>query len=312
MKTKIIIVNIIFILFLSCTKEIQMKEQDIEKRLVVNGLICPDSLISVKVSTTTAILDNQNKFVENAIVKLFCNGTFIENLTYNGNGQYISETVYPVENKYYTIEVEREGYPTIRATDTIPEKTFITHGTHSEGNTYDEYGDPHHDYEIVIDDKEKTNFYELVFIKQDFPNQYINNYNISYQSGLSVADPVLRSDSELDYLAWSYIFSDNFFNGTKYKMFNKFSSTSVSGKYNQPIAPTAKDRYAILRTTTSVYYNYRKFWLRHSNNQQIGIRVEEPLFMSLINSPIPMYSNVENGYGIFAAYNQTHYKLEEL
>ena len=34
--------------------------------------------------------------------------------------------------------------------------------------------------------------------------------------------------------------------------------------------------------------------------------------MTLIGDPTPMYSNVEGGYGIFAAYNQTYYKLEEL
>ena len=126
-----------------------------------------------------------------------------------------------------------------------------------------------------------------------------------------VADPVLRADSELDFSPETYIFSDDYFNGNNYTMINKFLSMSVSGKYDQPIVPTEKDSYAILRTTTSVYYNYRKYWLRHSNNQQIGIRVEEPLFMSLIGEPVPMYSNVENGYGIFAAYNQTYYKLNE-
>lgn len=307
----LIILDLIFLLFISCTKEIEMKEKDIEKKLVLNGLICPDSLISVKVSTTMAILDGQNGFTDNATVNLFCDGTFIENLNYNGKGRYVSEKTYPIENKYYTIEVELDGYPTIRAIDTIPQKTYIIYGIHSSGNTYDEYGDPHHDYEILIADNVGNDYYELFFISQDFPNMYIDFYNISYQWDIVVADPVLRADSELDFSPITYIFSDNYFNGRNYLMANKFLNASVTGKFDKPIAPTEKDRYAILRTTTSVYYNYRKFWLRHSNNQQIGIRVEEPIFMSLIGEPVPMYSNVENGYGIFAAYNQTYFKLEE-
>ena len=70
---------IFIILSISCTKEIEIKERDIEKRLVLNGLICPDSLISVRVSTTADILDVQTNIVDNAKVELFCNGAFIEN-----------------------------------------------------------------------------------------------------------------------------------------------------------------------------------------------------------------------------------------
>lgn len=311
MKT-IVILNLVSLLFGSCIKEIELEHQNVEKKIVVNSLICPDSLVAVKVSTTTAILVSSTDFVDNANVNLFCDGTFIERLKYCGNGKYASVATYPVENKIYTIEVELDGYPTIRATDTVPEKTFITYGTHSEGNTFDEYGDPHQDYEVLINDKEKSNFYELFFIQQDFPNIYNDSYNISYQCEIVVADPVLRSDSELEYFVWTYIFSDSYFNGQNYLMVNKFLFTSISGTYEHAIAPTEKDHYAILRTTTSVYFNYRKYWLRHSNNQQIGIRVEDPLFMSLIGESVPMYSNVENGYGIFAAYNQSYYKLEEL
>ena len=87
----------------------------------------------------------------------------------------------------------------------------------------------------------------------------------------------------------------------------------VQGKFTNQFVPTdAEDRYGILRTTSRAYYKYRKSWIRHSNNQQIGNQIEELLFMTLIGDPVPMYTNVEGGYGIFAAYNQTYYKLEEL
>lgn len=277
MRTKTILALLLFF-SVSCVKEIEMKKQYIEKRLVLNGLICPDSLIAVKVSKTTSILDNYIEYIDNANVKLFCNDTLLENLTYSSKGRYASKTVYPTENNYYTVEVELEGYPTIRATDTVPEKTFITYGTHSSGNTYDEYGDPHHDYEITIADKSKRNFYELFFIDQYFPNEYSDHYYINFQWGITFADPVLRADSELDFSPLTYVFSDNHFNGSDYSMYNKFLAASVGYKFNQPIAPTENDRYAILRTTTSVYYNYRKFWLRHKNNQQVGDIIEEPMF----------------------------------
>ena len=307
------ILSILAIFLFSCSKEIDFKNSNIENKLVLNGLICPDSLISVHLSRTNTILSDEILVIENAIVSLYCNGKYIETLSYFKNGKYKSKTVFPQPDSVYTITAEAEGCPAISATDTVPRSTRIIFGTHSSGNTYDEYGDPHHDYEITISDPPEKNFYELFFIYQNSPNIFNDNFYINFQVYPVIADPVLRSDSELDYWVFTYVFTDNFFNGTNYLMKNKFLAAAVGGEFANQFVPTDfEDKYAILRTTSLAYYNYRKSWIRHSNNQQIGNRIEEPLFMTLIGDPTPMYSNVVGGYGIFAAYNQIYYKLEEL
>ena len=61
-------------------------------------------------------------------------------------------------------------------------------------------------------------------------------------------------------------------------MKNKFLAASVQGVSSHPYAPTPYERYAILRTTSYAYYNYRKYWIRHSNNQQLGNNIEEFAF----------------------------------
>lgn len=311
MKT-VFIFFILSTLLFSCSKEIDFKNNIIENKLVLNGLLCPDSLISVHLSRTNTILSDEILVIENATVSLYCNGKYLETLPYFNNGIYKSKTVFPQPDSVYTITAEAEGYPAISATDTVPRSTRIIYGTHSSGNTYDEYGDPHHDYEITISDPPVKNFYELYFIIQSSPNIYFDKYIIDFQIYPVIADPVLRSDSELDYWVFTYVFTDNFFNGTNYLMKNKFLSAAVGGEFANQFVPTdSEDKYAILRTTSLAYYNYRKSWVRHSNNQQIGNRVEEPLFMTLVGDPKPMYSNVKGGYGIFAAYNQIYYKLEE-
>lgn len=94
-------------------------------------------------------------------------------------------------------------------------------------------------------------------------------------------------------------------------MINKFLYFSTQGVSYHPFVPTLNEKYAVLRTTSQAYFNYRKYWIRHKNNQQTGNRIEDPLFISLVGDPVPMYTNVEGGYGIFAAYNQTQYKLKE-
>jgi len=150
-----------------------------------------------------------------------------------------------------------------------------------------------------------------VFIQQQFPNKYTSSYSISFQIEPVIADPVLRAESDLDYSPFTYLFSDKLFNGQQYLMKNKFMSAVTGGYFTTSFAPEPKVHYAILRTVSRNYFNYRKLWLRHYRNQQIGNKVEEPISTTLLSSPIPMYSNIKGGYGIFAAYNQTNYKLKE-
>ncbi len=152
---------LVSIIIFSCTKEIAFNEGIIEKRLVLNGLINPDSLISVHIGRTRSIFDQEAHTVADANVFLYTNGQLTESLKHAGSGLYRSETTFPLADSVYTIKVEMDGYPSLEVTDTVPGKTFITKGIYSRGLTYDEYGDPHHDYEIVINDAPEPNFYEL-------------------------------------------------------------------------------------------------------------------------------------------------------
>lgn len=308
MKKKIIYF-IIIVLSISCSKEIKLKQISVESRLVLNGFICPDSLVSVNVRKTTGILSDENPIIENATVSLYKNNRFIENLPHIGNGNYKSNKIYPQVDSIYTVEVKAEGLPTVKATDTIPQKTPILSCTKTFGETYDEYGDTYSDYEIEIKDAENKNYYELFFAWQYSPNEVFSSYFINFQDGLEIADPVLKSDSELDTYPFTYIFSDNYFNGQVYNMKNKFRAAFVQVEVKSGLLPTDFDNYAVLKTTSSVYFNYRKYWLRHSYNQQQSDGLEDPLFSFYVGTPIEMYSNVENGYGIFAAYNQTFFKI---
>jgi hypothetical protein len=296
---------------IACTREIDFKESEVEKRLVVNSLICPDSLISVNVRKTTCILSSENSIVDNAEVILFKNRLAIDTLRYFDQGNYKSAKYHAYAGNTYSVTVKSPEYPDVYAIDTVPEATSIINGTRVSGDTFDEYGDPHIDYEIVINDSPEKNYYELFFIQQQFPHESRSSYSITFQVEPVIADPVLRAESDLDYYPFTYLFSDKLFNGQKYFMKNKFMSAATGGYFTASFAPEPEVHYVILRTVSRNYFNYRKLWLRHYRNQQIGNKVEEPISTTLLGSPIPMYSNVEGGYGIFAAYNQTYYKLKE-
>jgi hypothetical protein len=308
---KIIIQIILILILYSCSKELDYKAGDFEKKLVVNAFMCPDSFFCINVRKTTSILSNESSIIQNADVSLNENGVFLEKLDYFKDGNYISSKHRPVAGNIYSLIIKAEGFPDVFAIDTIPRTIQISNGSRTSGNTFDEYGDPHIDYEILFNDLPEKNYYELFFISQSFPNEFTSKYFVSFMFDPVISDPVLKADSELDLSPFTFIFSDNLFSGEQYRMRIKFINGSIGGEFTNPFAPTPNDDYAIIRNTSYVYFNYRKYWLRHSYNKQVGNKAEVPFFMPLIGDPVAMYSNVEGGYGVFAAYNQTYYKFEK-
>jgi len=301
----------IFFTISGCSKELNYKIPDFEKKLVVNALICPDSFFCVNVRTTSTILSSEPSFIENALVLLSENGLLLENLEYSKQGNYISSAHRPIPGNEYSITVKAKGFNDVTAKDTVPETVFISRGSRISGNTFDEYGDPHIDYEIFFNDLPKNNYYELFFIIQGFPNEFTSKYWVDFMCEPVIPDPVIKADSELDLNPFTYIFTDNLFNGQQFQLKIKFISAVNGGEFLKPFAPTPRDHYAILRNTSYAYYNYKKYWLRHSYNKQVGNKAEVPFFMPLIGDPVAMYSNIEGGYGVFAAYNQSYYKFEK-
>lgn len=269
---------------------------------MVNGFIEPDSAITVRISSTVSILEDKAPLVDDAKVELTINGNFTEVLRYLGNGRYSSVSK-AVPGAEYAIKASVPGYPAVRAVDTLPIPVPILDGKKERGNTFDEYGDPHVDVEFVFRDPPGTDFYEFMFLPHHNYSIEDSNYYIGFQWHLYIADPTLNKDSELEYEPFTYVFSDGLFEGRKYRMQNKFESSAVSGSFERRVVPVADldKNFIVLRHVSFAYYQYRKSWIRHSKNQQSGHIFDDPLYVITVGAPIPMYSNIEGGYGIFAA-----------
>jgi hypothetical protein len=303
---------IFFISFLtSCIKEMEFREKDFQPKLVVNGLLCPDSLVSINICQTVSILTSQQVFVQNAQVKLFKNGEPVDMLNHKGNGLYRSDWFIPETGDIIRVEVQAPGFLKVFATDTIPERVEIIEGIYKSGVTHDQYGDPHHDYEIIFRDPAGRNFYELFFITQYFPNEHLDYYSILFQMDPVVADPVLKADSEIDFPVSTFVFTDHLLNGQTYRMVNKFNSSATGFAFSKPLAPEENKKYAILRSASYAYYQYRKTWVRHYHSQQMGRLFEDTIDFLWVREPTSVYSNIIGGYGIFASYNQSYFLLDD-
>jgi len=288
MKYKIVLI-LITISFLACTKEIELKTKDATPLLVVNSIICPDSVFKVQVSKSTPITSNEKREISNANVSLFANGNFVNTLIYDENGYY-TIGIKPIIGKQYELKVEANGFKEVSAKETILDTTKIIDFTYISNTGYDPINQVNQcDVNIRFKDKgSEKNYYEIILytISSDEIHNYYPNYYIYFDN------LILNNEGDKEYNPTSIFFSDDLFNGTTCDFTIKIGDRNVSE--NNVL-------YAILRTTTYNYYQYRKLWTRHQNNQNQGIDFYQDIFRG---EPIEMFTNINSGAGIFAGYSQ--------
>ncbi len=290
--------NIIFIIaglfFLpSCIKEIEIETDNIEVLPVINCIFSPDSVFKVSVTLPSEILDRNIYYVNNADVKIYNETGNMLSLVYTGKNGIYKSSEKPLININYTLKVKIPGYKTVMAKDIIPVPVNI------ENVEY------YYDIDVLnsdsipmakitfSDDGKKENYYDCIDFETDNDKRI---YNYAYHGEFN-PDNVLLAENYLDYHPFSFFFSDIIFNGKTYTISLPFANSLY---VNSNIE---------FRTTSENYYLFRKFWTRHlynqSNDQNIGNNLEDIEFTELLFSgnPVEMFSNIGNGYGIFAGYS---------
>jgi len=115
------------LLLCGCVKVENDIEVRFKKKPVVNCLFNPDSIWRVNVTLSPASSSELPGSINNAVVKIFEDGNFFEELKYERDGNYRSLLgKKPVTGKVYSISVQVAGYPLITARDTIPAALTIT------------------------------------------------------------------------------------------------------------------------------------------------------------------------------------------
>lgn len=276
-----------FIIPASCTIEIPFEVESIDKQLVVNSVFSTDKPFIFHFSTTSSpvlpveeIQDSLHFILyENDVVMLDTNVISKELLT----------CFVPRPKKSYAIEVFSEDCPPVRANDTLPGLVYIDAAMIIIPAGIDEYGDETAEAQITFTDPPyERNYYELLLYSmvRGEPKGYWQHSGDS-----KIIDPVLINEGDMDYLPSSYFFSDELFDGKEYTL----RVRSKGGGFGP-------DNGVTLRSVSRSYYLYRKFYTRHAHNQQFQGDFLDIVFMG---EPQNMYTNIENGYGIFVGYQET-------
>lgn len=199
----------------------------------------------------------------------------------------------------YSLSIQIDNH-TLAAATSIPGRINIEQADIILSHISTSNNDRH--FEAIIkwsDPPNINNFYEIQIIKADgSPLSFFNFYNIS--------DPILLQEAGLDYQPSSFVFSDASFSGIQYQM-KLIIDIGASGTYPNL---TPHDTRAVLRSVSQEYYRYIKSWHKHSYQQNTGTQIDESLedydYISLLlkGDPVPLYSNIDNGIGIFAGYSE--------
>ncbi len=301
-----IIFFLISIFFISCETVIDVNIPLEPTKLVINSTLIPGEPFRVNLSGSQHILDNGDyKSVSGAEIKIYENGQLLTTLPDSTDGKYISGSFMPKAGKKYSIEARKNGFEAVTAEETLPEKSAKIISVKIDTVETNDFGyiEKRLEFDIEIDDEGNTeNYYEIIVqrkttgVRYDFSQEppVITDTTISVRNlYLQSEDPGLE---EFQNYGQSIYFDDGLFNGKKYHM--KISTNSERYYDSKDVLDDYYEIY--LRNTSEAYYLYRR-------STELQNWTEDDPFAQ----PVQVYNNINNGYGIFAGYNnETVYKIK--
>lgn len=279
---KLIYIFLALWVFTSCEKYIDFDAEIKQPKLVVNGIINPDSTFDIHISRSLSVIDNSDlSIVENATVKILDqNGNVFETLVYEYNGRY-KGTLSPNMNEDYSIEVTAPDFDMVTATTSIPNLVDL-----SQVDT------------LGVEDVNGYLELELTITFEDIPNE--SNF---YMLEVYAADVV----SGQVYLYPMYIRSDDITLGLD------------EGGYSEQVF-FSDELFDGQEKTLVIYVEDTRGWDDHIEIRMKSITEDLERYARTLNAyqnnygnpfaqPVQVFSNIEGGFGIFAGYQVSRKKI---
>lgn len=274
---------ILTICFSSCRKLVETETKNFAPAPVINSIIKAGEPLIIHVSIASSFNKTEITGVDNAVAKLYANDEFKEQLVYIGNGKYISNTTAePLINYEYRVNIP--GFSEVVSKTIIPEATSIIETEHVS---------------VAGKDKEGSTYPAIKFTFNSTPAeaQYFEARIRLFRSEveyiaeiINIVDPVLLNEG----LPLT-VFSNDLITDTTYTMTINYitgSSSSSGGSYYTNLYPLILE----IRSVSKDYYLFARQKYLYDTGRF-------PEFGLSTNTAFPLYSNVENGYGIFMGYS---------
>lgn len=326
-------------ILISCKKELEIDVPNKERKIVVNGVLNPDEPVSINISRSLHILDDiEYDTIKRVTVELYENDNLIGKLINTGNGNHVNDIFFPKAGNNYNIVATAPDFKTINAQFSMPNPVeIISLDSVTSFKNEDNY-EINYYYDVEFQDTpNEKNYYALdIFRKYPYPVYYVdtitgevyddpsiydeyNNY-IGYRENLEPvyeyqeqvinfqSDEVILDEYGQGVNHAGVLFSDKLIEGKRYKF--RFYIISYYGPYYPGVYyddylnenKDANYLYVHLSSLSEEFYLYLKSYYHHYTvKSKFGGSWLEEVFDR--SEPVPVYTNVTNGYGIFGGYN---------
>ena len=306
-KSKLLSTSFFLIAFLlfSCKEiltDIKIELPTPKPKFVVHSTFTPFTppvvkSFSVFVSRNAKVFDTLKiDPITDATVKLFVDGQYDQVLKfYPVNSNYVTKFhYYPKVGVEYSVSVEKQGFETVTAKGVIPEKVTIENCKLIPFAGIDQDKLAFSQISVSFDDPaDQTNYYEIMVLG------YMNEND---KKKLYTTDKVITSESyypsQVDFAANQpkrLLFSDKLINGENHVVDLTYKCPQEGQSGGLAIIPHLI--FLSFRSVSESYYRYYTNLFKQINNREIDM-----LFG--MAEPSPVYTNIENGYGVFAGYSE--------
>ena len=299
---KIYLIIIVAFTYISCEKVIPFEGDVNIPKLVINSIFESDSTFKVHVSSSRSVIDTspfQN--IGNAEVSIRDeNGNIIENLNHVDNGFYVGQT-YPQENKTYTLQVNHSNFANITSSDSLPSP--ITINSVDTSTIADPINGDRLQITLDFDDPESSQNYYL-----------IETYSVNEYLVIKNSD---TTEYELDTTKQYMILTDEVFQngGSPWREQGIFNDILFNGQNKALELEIPYDNWTGIESGYEWSYKTLgvRVYLHNISKSYYYYRTSLELYQSASGNPfaqpVQVYSNIENGFGVFAGSQINYFDL---
>lgn len=283
----LIILYSLFLVLVSCEKDLKT-DIVVNEKLCFNCILNPDSLVHGSLSLSRSISENKTfRKINKAIVELKKDGQIIGFMKNSADGIYGMD-IKPSSGSFYEIKIEVEGFPKLKASTNVPSKPSVSYHLDNPilhyPNTYNSY----YSYGItknIIDKLGKNRYWHYRF--RQSPTKTWGFVGGFYDVDSPIVDDFNRVTDATDEL------------GFHYEYYLRINDTEMDGKILTFYGTSYQNEINFFMDTDEHYDKYLKSSIKQMMNDGDNL---------LFNEPVQIYTNIENGLGIFGSAAITSFK----
>lgn len=279
-------VAILLLAGVSCRKVVTDKFPDYPQKLTVNSIVKAGDPLMVNVSLTGNVNDINLPLIYDADVFLYVNGCFAETLEYEGSGYY-SSTIVANENDSLECVVAYNG-DTAKCCCVVPQKETPLGFEYVENAGVDDWGEILPALVTTIRNEALLRkYYEIKIFTIE--NYSVNDINTCGVMLMDITDPIIKNEG-----LPLPLFSNEKASGQDFSVTLKFLPQCQSWINGKMLTRPLLVRF---RTVDEEYYKFTRLHYLYTEGRYSEGIIDNPVMFNA-------YSNVENGYGVFAAYTE--------